>query len=75
MATVVEVSASKIFGFAPQGNANAYLGGEVPTHVAPPQPNLENIHAFSYLGTELGVSQRTANETHAAVTRVDALLK
>ncbi len=68
-------SAEAKLGLSREGNANRFVA---PVAVAPTMPatvSLNNLHAFSYLGTQLGVSQRTANETAVAVQRVNEKLK
>jgi predicted subunit of tRNA(5-methylaminomethyl-2-thiouridylate) methyltransferase len=56
--------------------ADAYRtsDGKVPAYAAPAVPSLENVHALSYLGSELGINQRTANESHSVTVAVNALL-
>ena len=40
----------------------------------PARMSLENVHASSYLGSELGLSQRTVNESAAVARDLTALL-
>lgn len=40
----------------------------------PAEPSLDNLHASSYLGTELGLNQRTVNETAAVAAYLSTLL-
>jgi hypothetical protein len=46
-----------------------------PVFAGPEKRTLDNLHAMSYLGRELGITQRTANETALVVQAVIALLK
>jgi hypothetical protein len=41
----------------------------------PAPRSIENLHAMSYLGRELGLTQRTANETAVSVAAVNELLR
>lgn len=56
------------------GDAYRTSGGKIPAYAAPAAPSLENVHALSYLGSELGINQRTANESHSVTVAVNALL-
>lgn len=68
-------SAEAKLGLSREGNANRFAPTSPVTPTMPARVSLHNLHAFSYLGTELGVSQRTANETAVAVERVNAKLR
>lgn len=59
---------------APGPDAYRTSGGKIPAFAAPAVASLENVHALSYLGRELGVNQRTANESHSVSVAVNALL-
>jgi hypothetical protein len=63
------------FGSFPVAAPDAYVVTNLPPAYADAQAaGLENIHALGYLGSELGLNQRTANESHAVTVAVDALL-
>ena len=63
------------FGLTSTGLPDLFTTPRDLRFVAPAEPSLENLHASSYLGTELGVNQRTANETAAVATALSALLQ
>lgn len=65
-------SAEALFGLSSQGHADRFAPS---TPVANPEAaTINNIHAFSYLGHQLAVSTRTANETAAVVEAMNTLL-
>ena len=65
-------SAEAVFGLSSQGHAERFAPS---TPVADPEAaTIHNIHAFSYLGHQLAVSTRTANETAAVVEAMNTLL-
>lgn len=68
-------SAEAKLGLSREGNANHFVAKVPVLPTMPATVSLHNLHAFSYLGRELGVSQRTANETAVAVERVNAKLR
>ncbi len=68
-------SAEAKLGLSREGNANHFVAKVPVLPTMPATVSLHNLHAFSYLGRELGVSQRTANETAVAVDRVNAKLR
>ena len=56
-------SAEAKLGLSREGNANRFVA---PVAVAPTMPatvSLNNLHAFSYLGTEVSIMRRVANES------------
>lgn len=63
------------FGYSSAGLPDLFTSTRDLSFVAPSGPSLENLHAASYVGTELGVSQRTVNDTAAVATALSALLK
>ncbi len=67
-------AALRVIGQAPGPDAYRTAGGKTPAHVGPAVASLENVHAISYLGRELGITQRTANESHSVTVAVNALL-
>jgi hypothetical protein len=65
-------SAEAVFGLSSQGHAERFAPS---TPVANPEAaTIHNIHAFSYLGRQLAVSTRTANETAVVVEAMNTLL-
>lgn len=65
-------SAEAVFGLSSQGHAEHFAPS---TPVAAPEAaTIHNIHAFSYLGDQLAVSPRTANETAVVVEAMNTLL-
>ncbi len=74
VATPVRRVSETKFNLSATENANAFASTLPTTFEAPAVANLENIHALSYLGTELGINQRTANESAAVATAINKLL-
>lgn len=63
------------FGLSSQGHPDRYTSTRDLSYSAPTEPSLENLHAASYNGAELGINQRTANETAAIAIRLTELLR
>ena len=71
--TSARVFAEKSMNQRPDGNpANFTSRSNVSLSKSPGSEQSENLHAFSYLGTQLTVSQRTANESAAVVEYVNS---
>jgi hypothetical protein len=62
------------YGLSAIGHPDRYLSSRDLRFTPPAEPSLENLHALSYLGTELGINQRTVNESAAIATELSALL-
>jgi len=62
------------YGLSAVGNPDRFTSSRDLRFTPPSEPSLENLHALSYLGTELGINQRTVNETAAIATALSALL-
>lgn len=62
------------YGLSAVGHPDRFVSSRDLRFTPPAQPSLENIHATSYIGAELGVSQRTANETAAVAAYLSTLL-
>lgn len=63
------------YGLSSVGHPDRFTSTRDLRYTPPSEPSLENLHALSYLGTELGVNQRTANETAAISFALSALLQ
>ena len=63
------------YGLSAAGHPDRFTSTRDLRYTPPSEPSLENLHALSYLGTELGVNQRTANETAAISGALSALLQ
>lgn len=63
------------FGLSADGHPDRFSGPGDLRVVPPPPLSLENVHALSYLGTELGLAQRTVNESAAVARRLTELLE
>ncbi len=63
------------YGLSAVGHPDRFTSTRDLRYTPPSEPSLENLHALSYLGTELGVNQRTANETAAISAALSALLQ
>lgn len=74
VATPARRATEAALGLSAQGNPNAYSATRSLAYAPPPRPSLENLHSLSYLDRELGLNQRTANETAAVATALAALL-
>lgn len=61
-------------GLSAEAHPDRYAGAGDLRLAAPRQVSLENVHAFSYLGAEAGLSQRTVNESAAVAQRLSELL-
>ena len=71
--TSARVFAEKSMNQRPDGNpANFTSRTNISLSKSPGSEQPENLHAFSYLGTQLTVSQRTANESAAVVEYVNS---
>lgn len=73
-ATPVVRGGEMFFGLSQAGNANRFTSPAPPALAHPEAATINNIHAFSYLGEELAISARTANETAVVVEAMNALL-
>lgn len=63
------------FGLSAKGHVDAFVGpGDTGKVGTPAVPSLENVHAFGYLGREIGISQRTAFESALAAQAIDAMV-
>lgn len=62
-------------GLSSQGNPDLFTSTQDLRFTMPAQPSLENIHALSYMGTELGINQRTANDSAVVAQAMTALLR
>lgn len=62
------------YGYSSIGHPDRFVSSRDLRFTPPSEPSLENLHATSYLGTELGVNQRTANETAAVAAYLSTLL-
>jgi hypothetical protein len=63
------------FGLSSIGHPDRFTSSRDLSFTPPEEPSLENLHASSYLGTELGLNQRTVNETAAVATALSELLR
>lgn len=63
------------YGLSAVGHPDRFTSTRDLRYTPPSEPSLENLHALSYLGTELGVNQRTANETAEISAALSALLQ
>lgn len=71
--TSARVFAEKSMNQKPDGNpANFTSRYNLSLSKSPGSEQSENLHAFSYLGTELTISQRTANESAAVAEYVNS---
>lgn len=62
------------YGLTALGHPDSFVSSRDLRFTPPAEPSLENLHATSYLGAELGISQRTANETAAVAAYMSTLL-
>lgn len=62
------------YGLSAIGHPDRYTSTRDLRFVPPAEPSLENLHALSYLGTELGINLRTVNETAEIATALSTLL-
>jgi hypothetical protein len=71
-ATSSRIWAEKNKGQKADGNAAAYKARfSTSLSKSPSAENVANLHSFSYLGTELAISQRTANESAAVAEYIN----
>jgi len=62
------------YGYSTVGHPDRFVSSRDLRYTPPMEPSLENLHATSYLGSELGINQRTVNETAAVADYLSALL-
>lgn len=62
------------YGLSAVGHPDRYTSTRDLRYTPPAEPSLENLHALSYLGTELGINQRTVNETAEIAAALSNLL-
>lgn len=62
------------YGYSTIGHPDRFVSSRDLRYTPPMEPSLENLHATSYLGAELGINQRTVNETAAVADYLSTLL-
>jgi hypothetical protein len=75
MACVECHQTQRVLALFPSGNRNEFRRSDVSSAVIGNDRDPENIHFFSYNGMHPSVSQRTGNETAAAVVRFRSLAR
>ena len=75
MACVECHQTQRVLALFPSGNRNEFRRWDVSSSVIGNDRDPENIHFFSYNGMHPSVSQRTGNETAAAVVRFRSLAR
>lgn len=73
VSTAVRRAAESTLGLSSADSPSRYPAQATLPHEGPARPTLENVHAITYLDDELGLNQRTTNESAevaAAVTRL-----
>lgn len=64
------------FGLSAAGHVDAFVTSADTSKVGTTvTPSLENVHAFGWLGRDVGISQRTAFESALAAQALDAMVR
>lgn len=64
-----------VFGLRSEGHPDRFTGSGDLRQATRPALSLENVHAASYHGIDLGLNQRTVNESAAVAQQLDQLLR
>lgn len=75
VAMAARIFGEQRLGLSSQGHPDLFTSTSDLRFTMPMQPSLENIHALSYLGTELGINHRTANDSAVVAQALTALLR